>query len=98
MANLYRSLIRLRACDPVLQTGNFEAAGRFGEVLAFRRRLGERALTVLLSFSSAVQDVRAASPGNSCCPRLSIVPETGLGRSSVCGQTRGLIVETPQSG
>lgn len=63
LANLHRALIRLRKSEPILQIGSFELVGRFGEVLAFRRRLGGRALAVFLNFHSSGQDVPASHPG-----------------------------------
>jgi alpha-glucosidase len=57
LLNLYRSLITLCCSEPVLQGGSYEPFGTFGEVLAYRRRLGGCAFLVALNFGSAPQNV-----------------------------------------
>lgn len=62
--NLYRSLIRLRRDHPALRLGSYLAIPDQGdEVLAYRRELGEEAVSVVLNFSDHPVDVGVEEGG-----------------------------------
>jgi alpha-glucosidase len=63
LLKLYRSLVHLRVGEPLLQVGSYEPAGRWGDILAYRRRLPGRELVVALNFGGSCQEVRVAAAG-----------------------------------
>lgn len=66
LLTLYRRLLELRTRDPVLRAGMHEPIAAGPELVAYRRRSGERRLVVLLNFvrETVRHDLKGDAPGH----------------------------------
>ena len=62
MLRLHRALLALRRSHPALAAGLYESGRTEGDVLAFRRRLGDEDLLVALNLGSAPAEVDLGQP------------------------------------
>ncbi|MEQ5789246.1 DUF3459 domain-containing protein [Erythrobacter sp. NFXS35] len=90
---LYRGLLDLRRCEPVLRAGDYRELAATDAVFAYERRLGEDRFAVVLNFSdedAALPDLPAAY--EDCRIVFSSARESGESAPSHLGAGEGIII------